>query len=126
IQESDNFRQSIFPSGESKLILLYMQIHELHRRDTGLFSQQQLDLCYNQNAFIPFIREAFSMEGFENGISLRSDQFTPHQRTALHSALREQYAAVSNAEESLANIDRLLKPTTFTVTTGHQLSAFTG
>lgn len=103
-----------------------MQIHQIHRRDTGLFSQQQLELCYDQNAFIPFIREAFSMDGFVNGMNIRNEQFTALQRQHLHDALSRQYEGVTDASESIKNIDRLLQPNTYTITTGHQLSVFSG
>lgn len=114
------------PSHFTELVFLCMQTIQLHRRDTGLFPEQQLNLSYNQNAYIPFIREEFSIQGFEKGTDIRSEQFTQEQRNTLHDALVRQYSGVPNAERSLESIEQLTKPNTFTVTTGHQLSAFTG
>ena len=103
-----------------------MQTVQINRTNTGLFSIQQLDLSYNQERFIPFINTVFSKEAFEDSADDKAKSFTKEQRAILVQALKKQYKNVSNAEASLKNIELLEQENAFTVTTGHQLSAFTG
>lgn len=103
-----------------------MQTVQINRNNTGLFSIQQLDLSYNQDRFIPFINTVFSKEAFEDIADAKSQQFTKEQRNALVEALRIQHNGLNNGEKSLKNIEALLNDNAFTITTGHQLSAFTG
>lgn len=103
-----------------------MQTVQINRTNTGLFSIQQLDLSYNQDRFIPFINKTFSENAFEDIADSKRKRFTKEQRSVLVSALKNQYKGVNNTDASKKNIDALLQENTFTITTGHQLSAFTG
>ena len=51
---------------------------------------------------------------------------SPVDRGALVQALKEQYAGLDQSDTALAQIERLAETTTFTVTTAHQPSLFTG
>ena len=72
-------------------------------------------------ALIPF-RD--TLDGLHKKITDRQ-QF-PFFRKELHCALHEQYATLPDADLSIQNIDLLQLNNTFTVTTAHQPSLFTG
>ena len=69
---------------------------------------------------------AFSptLEGLEK--SLRTRQFSIDKRNVLSKELSKQYENLEASEETLQNIKLLQHTTTYTITTGHQLSVFTG
>ncbi|PKP14527.1 MAG: bacillithiol biosynthesis cysteine-adding enzyme BshC, partial [Bacteroidetes bacterium HGW-Bacteroidetes-23] len=48
------------------------------------------------------------------------------KREILVSVLEKQYESISISKETKQNIQNLINPKTFTVTTGHQLNLFTG
>ena len=62
--------------------------------------------------------------GFKNAIANR--QFSDENRAVLSAVLKGQYLEISNSGQQLAAIELLKKPTSFTVTTGHQLCLGTG
>lgn len=106
-----------------------MQTLQINRTVTGLFSLQQLDLSYNQNRFIPYLNHAFSLEAFEDIIEEKAREFTFEKRKVLVEAIEKQYCVDFNsasASNVFQNIQLLKENSTFTVTTGHQLSVFTG
>ena len=63
-----------------------------------------------------------TLENFEKQISLKN--FSVSKRQLLVEALHKQYDGVANPPKDTINL--LLKPTTFTITTGHQLNIYTG
>lgn len=97
-----------------------------HRQLTGLFTDQQNQLAYNQEHVLSFIRQSFSAEHFENQMHLKEANFSKANRERLVRVLDENYASETVSESQKRNIDLLRKDSTFTVTTGHQLSIFTG
>lgn len=103
-----------------------MQFYQINRIDTGLFSQQAIDLCYNQERFIPFIQKPFSLNGFEDVIDTKSASYSSENRSVLVETLKQQYADIEIDSRVVKNLDLLTDSATFTITTGHQLSLFTG
>jgi len=103
-----------------------MQFSQINRTSIGLFSIQQLDMVYNQNRFIPFIEQAFSEDAFEDAIDRKKENYSHANRMVLVDVLSKQYASIASKEEVNRKIAILQKDSTFTVTTGHQLSLFTG
>ena len=103
-----------------------MKIVQINRTSTGLFSIQQLDMVYNQNRFIPFIEQAFSKDAFEDALDRKKENYSKENRTVLVDVLAKQYANITATDEVNRNIAILQKDSTFTITTGHQLSLFTG
>lgn len=57
---------------------------------------------------------------------IKNKTFTQDKREALVEVLKAQYKGLDNAEKSLQNIEKLLLPNTYTVTTGHQLCLLGG
>ncbi|MBP6090973.1 MAG: bacillithiol biosynthesis cysteine-adding enzyme BshC [Crocinitomicaceae bacterium] len=103
-----------------------MQKFTFKRQDTGLFTDQQLNLACHQERLLPFINRVFSKENFEQQIALKKQNFSDDKRAVLVAVLSENYAKITTTEKVKNTIDALKESTTFTVTTGHQLSLFTG
>jgi len=103
-----------------------MQHFKFHRKDLQLFGKNHLDLVYNQAEYSSFINQPFSLEAFSSQMEQKAKNYSEEKRIALVKALKNQYAKVSNNEKSLKLIETLSDENTFTVTTGHQLSLFTG
>ncbi len=67
-----------------------------------------------------------TLDNFKKQIEEKQTCFSDQARKQLVEALKEQYSGVKTSEKVLKNIELLEKNNTFTVTTGHQLSLFTG
>ena len=105
---------------------LSMQKFTFKRQDTGLFTDKQLNLACQQEQLLPFINRVFSKANFEQQIASKKQQFSDNKRTVLAATLTENYAKITTADKVKSNIAALKESTTFTITTGHQLSLFTG
>lgn len=103
-----------------------MQKFTFKRQDTGLFTDQQLNLACQQEQLLPFINRVFSKANFEQQIASKKQQFSDDKRAVLVASLTENYAKITTTDKVKANIEALKESTTLTVTTGHQLSLFTG
>lgn len=98
---------------------------KINRLETGLFSKISNQLVYHQDEFQSFIQTPFSKEAFDTQIKIKSSYFTAEKRQLLVQELTKQYANL-DATKTLENIALLKDERTFTITTGHQLSLFTG
>ncbi len=103
-----------------------MQHMSMNRRDSGWFSEQHLRLVYNQQSFDKYITEPFSKEALIRQLERKSAQFGMESRERLQKAMKNQYDGFSTSNVVVKNIDSLTSENTFTITTGHQLSLFTG
>lgn len=103
-----------------------MQKFTFHREKTRLFTEQQNQLAYNQNNLLAFIGNSFSKENFKEQIQAKRKSFKDEQRERLVIALKKRYATVEKSAKVEKNLDILSFDTTFTITTGHQLSIFSG
>lgn len=103
-----------------------MQKFTLHRSKTKLFGQQQLDLVYNQGKFNDFINQEFSLKAIESQITEKGNTFSDESRKLLVTQLLEQNKNAVISDKTKENINALSDSNTFTITTGHQLSLFTG
>jgi bacillithiol biosynthesis cysteine-adding enzyme BshC len=92
---------------------------------TGLFSSLFEDYLAEAENVKPFYKEHFSSTHFSN--YLENYKFGYLNRPVLVQALNNQANLVSNTSNATkANIALLEKPSTYTITTGHQLCLFTG
>ena len=91
---------------------------------TGSFGAIFLDYLHEEQKLKPFYTYAPSISSFEKIIADRKKQSI--NRAVLVQVLKEQYQAIDASELTLQNIAALAKENTFTITTGHQLSLFTG
>lgn len=103
-----------------------MQKTSFHRGDTPWFSEQHTKLVYHQEAFGTYITEGFSKEAIKRQVERKSAEFTQESRQTIASALEMQYEGIEISDRTRSNIEALRDENTFTITTGHQLSLFTG
>lgn len=101
-----------------------MHIFRFNRRQLSVFDEQALNLTYNQSAYQQYIDQTYDLAHFED--QMEKKVFSMEDRQRLVSALREQYNRIDTNTAVEESIESLLDTNTFTVTTGHQLSLFTG
>jgi bacillithiol synthase len=103
-----------------------MQVFNFNRGDLNLFNAQHINLVYNQDVYTPYINRDFQLHSFQSQADEKQLNYSSHNRKVLVSTLEKQYRKVADKKKSSANIELLKANNTFTVTTGHQLSLFTG
>lgn len=103
-----------------------MKVTQIPFQKTGFFSKTMLDYLEQKEAIQPFYNNFSDANGFKNQLEEKRNSFSLETRKVLVSALKNQYKTVAFSEETQQNMDALLQPNTFTVTTGHQLNLFTG
>lgn len=102
-----------------------MQVFRFHRSQLSDFDDQHINLVYNQDMYIPFIHRPFSLDNAIKQVEEKSENYSM-DRKKLVEALDRQYDGIPVFSEVEQNRRSLLSERTFTVTTGHQLSLFTG
>lgn len=103
-----------------------MQVKKVALSETNSFSQFFLDYIAQQESLIPFYNRFPSLENFKAQIEEKEQTFPRTQRVLLKEVLIDQYRDIALPDALQKNIDLLSQPTTFTITTGHQLNLFTG
>jgi len=104
-----------------------MQEFKFHRNELQVFGKDHLRLVYEQSDLTDFINRPFSSANFKPQMDEKKANYSSEQRNVLVAALKNQYNSVAQPDpRSLENIEQLKNENTFTVTTGHQLSLFTG
>jgi bacillithiol biosynthesis cysteine-adding enzyme BshC len=98
--------------------------NRLPYRQTGYFARTVLDYIDQTAAIKPFVAYPPSLAGIQQAIDAR--QKFNNNRDILVQELKKQYAAVPATEKVSRNIESLLSPDVFTVTTAHQNNIFTG
>lgn len=93
-------------------------------RQTGVFSKIVLDYIDQSESLKPFIAQQPTLEGIKNSISARKK--IPVNRKLLVDELSSQYKEIEISAAVQKNINALLSPETFTITTAHQNNIFTG
>ncbi len=93
-------------------------------RQTNAFSKIALDYIDRAGSIQPFFSHPPTLAGIQKAIEARKGFAT--DRETLVRELKKQYSAVETNEKVKKNIDALLSPDTFTVTTAHQNNIFTG
>lgn len=86
----------------------------------GAFPKLFLDYISKNENLTKFYNQYPDLQGFSKAIESR--KFTDDKRKTLVSVLEKQYQVLENKP----NLEIILEPNTFTVTTGHQLNIFTG
>jgi bacillithiol biosynthesis cysteine-adding enzyme BshC len=100
-----------------------MQITQINREETGVFSDQHIRLVHKQQDIEKYVQRLFSKEMFSHQIEAKGFDFNEEKRSILVAAIKNQYAKI---DTNRPDIDRLLSPNAFTVTTGHQLTLMAG
>jgi bacillithiol synthase len=91
---------------------------------TGYFSKIIIDYLNQSSAIQPFYTHPVSPEGMAAAIQAR--QLAQPDRNLLVKELQEQYKGIETSAAVQQNIQQLLQPNTFTITTAHQPAIFTG
>ncbi|MDX2360396.1 MAG: bacillithiol biosynthesis cysteine-adding enzyme BshC [Crocinitomicaceae bacterium] len=102
-----------------------MQVFRFHRNQLKRFDDQHINLAYNQEMYLPYINRPFGYENFEKQL-LEKEKDCAFGRSILADVLNEQYTHIEKLGKIEEQIESLRNSTTFTVTTGHQLSLMTG
>ena len=95
-------------------------------KETGYFSEFITDYL-SQKAELHCLYHRFPLAtNFPAQIKEKQAHYSAENRDILAQALERQYKNLSISEETCQNIEALRQENTFTITTGHQLSLFTG
>lgn len=92
--------------------------------EVNFFSQLVNDYLSDEPALAPFYNRSNKLENYQSQIIEKQQH--PVDRELLVKVLKEQNKSVPLSEFSLSNIELLLSPNSFTITTGHQLCLFSG
>lgn len=87
-------------------------------------SQKDIAYATKHPALRPFYKYDTTLAAFDKVIADKSKD--PTNRKVLLEVLKAQYDGLETSEATQANIEALLEPTTFTITTAHQPSLATG
>lgn len=99
-----------------KLVIPFNDIPQLSSKDKAYSTE---------NHYLkPFYKHEVNIDSFQHVVSDKSKQNIP--RKLIVEVLKEQYESLPTSEETLKNINILLKPNTFTIVTAHQPVLFTG
>ncbi|SMB94613.1 conserved hypothetical protein-like [Hymenobacter roseosalivarius DSM 11622] len=93
---------------------------------TGAFSALVTDYLAQHAALQPFYHRFPSLEAFGGQMEEKQASYSADSRARLVASVREQYRGADLPPTVATSLDLLAQPTTFTVTTGHQLNLFTG
>jgi bacillithiol biosynthesis cysteine-adding enzyme BshC len=103
-----------------------MQRYTFNRKQTNLFTEQQNQIVYQQEELLSFIGHTFSKENFRHQLKEKSSNYSGEIRHVIAEHISHSYLNRSCSATLRKNIGAFSSDTTFTVTTGHQLSLFTG
>jgi len=102
-----------------------MQLEKIPLSDTHAFSSFFLDYIQDPHKLTPFFHRSPQLENFEKQFADKST-FPATHRSILVETLQRQYLHLTPNDRVKSNILSLASEKTFTVTTGHQLTIFTG
>lgn len=91
---------------------------------TGYFSKIIIDYLNQSPAIKPFYTHPVTPEGM--GAAIQARQSAQPNRNLLVKELQEQYKGIETSALVQQNIQQLLQPNTFTITTAHQPAIFMG
>ena len=72
-----------------------MQIKEINRETTGIFSQQHVRMVNRPHEMEKYVQRLFSEEMFAHQIEAKGFEFQQEQRDALFQALQNQYKNIT-------------------------------
>lgn len=103
-----------------------MQIQKIPFEATHAFTPFFLDYIHQKESLKPFYGRFPVIENFKEQLTEKSGSFPTQHRDVLVAALFNQYDNFDITDAVKANLEKLKRPNTFTITTGHQLNIFTG
>ena len=104
-----------------------MRLQKIPFRSTNAFTEFFLKYIEHHPSLQAFYGQFPSVDNFAKQIAEKSKSFPATTRNLVVRSLKQQYKSITSPAPAVEeNIDSLLDENTFTVTTGHQLSIFTG
>lgn len=95
----------------------------INRSEISAFSSFSANF-HNQDLYNEFLQTPFTkLDDLNQQIQLKKQHYLDSTRTVLLEVLNEQLASIASHQQK-DNLDLLAKNTTYTITTGHQLSLF--
>jgi len=101
------------------------KLADISLADTSRYSKLICDYLNGEASLRPFYGHFPDLAGFKRQLAHRN-KFDPLVRDVLVKSLQEQYLSCPPSALTKTNIQALASQDTFTVTTGHQLTLFTG
>ena len=95
-------------------------------KDTNYFNSLFCDYIDNSQNIKNLYNNRPTIESFKSQIISKKASFKTENRLVLKNVLKKQYANINISKDLKETIDSIENINTFTVTTGHQLSLFTG
>lgn len=95
-------------------------------KKSGYFTKIMIDYLEEKQELKQLYHKFPTLENFKAQIEEKSANFPLENRQILVSQLEKQYGNLEISSLTKANIQSLINPKTFTITTGHQLNLFTG
>ncbi len=93
-------------------------------KKTKVYSDLVFDFLNENKALKNYYNSSFDIKNFKKQIEMKKS-FSSSKRNVLVNELLSQYSDIKN-KKVIKNINLLTNESTFTVTTGHQLSILTG
>ncbi len=97
-----------------------MEKVELEYEEVGYFSEIIINYLKGADELSPFYKYSVDISSFEQ-IMLDKDKEQTNRETLVQALHAQNESYLSQFEKVQSNIDSLLNPATFTITTGHQL-----
>ncbi len=95
-------------------------------QESGYFSPLIHDYLDQKSKLRSAYHRFPTLVSFKDQLLEKQNNFKDSHRKVLSTVLQEQYKNCNCSQETKLNIEALINPNTFTVTTGHQLNLFTG
>ena len=99
---------------------------DLTYQESGYFTPLIVDYLNEKLSLKSLYNHFPTINNFKSQIEEKQNNFDNEKRAVLVKELLGQNKEISISDATLTNINSLNKPTTFTITTGHQLNLFTG
>ncbi|GET46254.1 bacillithiol biosynthesis cysteine-adding enzyme BshC [Capnocytophaga felis] len=103
-----------------------MIVSQIPFEQIHFFSSLISDYVLEKEQLRSFYNHFPNASNFKKQIEEKQNNFTDEARIRLVQSLKEQYSEIKTSPKVLENIELLSQKNTFTITTGHQLSLFTG
>ena len=103
-----------------------MQHIKIPLADTRAFTSFFLDYIQKKESLKPFYDQFPELRNFNKTLTNKASSYPVKHRQVLQQVLHKQYQGLTLTDRVKENLSSISSPTTFTVTTGHQLNIFTG
>lgn len=103
-----------------------MVTNSISYKNSNSFSNIIIDYLDKKDNLIPFYNQYPNIENIQKQIELKQKEYSTNTRNILYNELVFQNKEIICTDFTKQNIEKLALNNTFTITTGHQLTLFTG